>query len=181
MSDTTVSNTNPNANVNRFGDLKYTGEGRVSFTDGPSMSVMEAVSFLFMERSEVFSTLAKDKMQESQNNLNEIKEARAMLARMRILKQDAGKDASTMPDDMIEYCKQNKISTDRKGDDDIHNKGEWDVNIENMQSHLDSLTDSNQMQFLQLKSVVNKLEESVSAANKAVDKNHDAVKGILSR
>ena len=180
MSDTTVSNTN-SPNVNRFDGLKYEGEGRVSFSDGTSMSVMEAVSFLFLERSETFSQLAKDKMGEAQDNLNQIKEAREMLAKMRGKKQDAGKGTSTMSDDMVKYCSDNNIQTDRKGDDDRHDKGEWDVNIENMQAHLDSLTDSNQLQFLKLKSTINKLDESITAANKAVDKNYDAVKGILSR
>lgn len=181
MSDTTVSNTNTSANVNRFDDLKYVGEGRVSFSDGTSMSVMEAVSFLYLERSETFSQLSKDKMQDAQTNLNKIKEARTMLAKMRGLKEDAGKGTSDMPPDMVKYCNDHKIDTDRRGNDDKHNKSEWDVNIENMQAHLDTLTDSNQLEFLKLKSVVNKLDESVTAANKAVDKNHDAIKGILSR
>ena len=184
MSDTTVSNTNPNTNTSadRFDDLKYVGEGRVGFSDGTTMSVMEAVSFLYLERSETFSQLSRDKMSDAQDNLNKIKEARDILARMRQLKSEAGKKkANTMPDDMVQYCKDNDIKLDETGDDNKHNKGEWDVNIENMQAHLDSLTDSNQLEFLKLKSTVNKLDESITAANKAVDKNHDAIKGILSR
>ena len=182
MPDNTVSNTNTSTNVNRFDDLKYVGEGRVSFADGTSMSVMEAVSFLYLERSETFSQLSRDKMQDAQDNLNKIKEARDMLARMRQLKSEAGKKkASTMPQDMVDYCADNDIKLDETGNDNKHNKGEWDVNIENMQAHLDSLTDSNQLEFLKLKSTVNKLDEAITAANKAVDKNHDAIKGILSR
>ena len=49
------------------------GEGRVSY-GGETMSVMEAVSMLFIERSEVFSDLAADKIQTSQAKLKEIKD-----------------------------------------------------------------------------------------------------------
>ena len=48
-----------------------------------------------------------------------------------------------------------------------------------MQSHLDKLTDSNQTQFLKLKSTVNKLDEAITAANKMMDKNYDAIKTIF--
>ena len=41
------------------------------------------------------------------------------------------------------------------------------------------MTDSNQLEFLKLKSTVNKLDEAVSASNKMYDKNYDAIKAIF--
>ena len=176
----TATNT-PDADPALEGNVTYVGEGRVSY-GGTNMSVMDAVTLLFLERSEVFSGLTKDKMNESRQNLKEIQSARKMLARMRELKAGASsKKTTTMPDDMVEYCQKNGISWDTKGDDYHHNSKEWDVNIEYMQGHLDKLTDSNQTEFLKLKSNVNKLDEAVTAANKMIEKSYDAVKNVLSR
>ena len=162
--------------------ITYEGEGTVSY-GGTRMSVMDAVAMLMMQRSETFSALAKDKMQSAQGNLNEIKEARSMLSRMKALKQKAkdDDDDTTMPPDMVEYCKKNGIDWDHHGSDFLHSSDEWDVNIQYMQSHLDTLTDSNQMQFLQLKSTVNKLDEAISGANKVITQNYDGIKNIFSR
>ena len=60
-----------------------------------------------------------------------------------------------------------------------YNKDQWDVCITNMSAHIETQTDSNQLEFLKLKSTVNKLDEAVSASNKMYDKNYDAIKAIF--
>lgn len=165
-------------------NVEYVGEGRVSY-GGETMSVMEAVSLLFIERSEVFSDLAADKIASSQAKLKEIKTAREWLQKMRAAKSDAGDGNSDMPREMIDFTKENKIG--RSGTGDFYNSGtrvrynkdQWDVVIQNTSSHIESLTDSNQLEFLKLKSTVNKLDEAVSASNKMYDKNYDAIKAIF--
>ena len=97
-------------------DVEYVGEGRVSY-GGETMSVMEAVSMLFIERSEVFSDLAADKIQASQAKLKEIKEARKFLQVMRTLKSNANTNAnknSGMPVEMGALDEQ-ITSIDRSG------------------------------------------------------------------
>ena len=168
-------------------DVEYVGEGRVSY-GGETMSVMEAVSMLFVERAEVFSDLAADKIQSSQAKLKEIKTAREFLQRMRGLKSGATGDSHTeMPQDMMKWMDKNKIV--RSGDGEFgvwkgkeyvkYNKDQWDVCITNMSAHIETQTDSNQLEFLKLKSTVNKLDEAVSASNKMYDKNYDAIKAIF--
>lgn len=169
--------------------VEYVGQGRVSY-HGETMSVMEAVSLLFVERSEVFSDLAADKIKSSQAKLKEIKEAREMLQRMRKLKGEAKGGKSDMPEDMIAWDNKNSKSRSTAGDfwdsngDGINNRvkydpDQWDIAIQGTSAHIESLTDSNQLEFLKLKSTVNKLDEAVSASNKMYDKNYDAIKAIF--
>ena len=168
-------------------DVEYVGEGRVSY-GGETMSVMEAVSMLFIERSEVFSDLAADKIQASQAKLKEIKEARKFLQVMRTLKSNANTNAnknSGMPVDMQHWMDNNKIDRSQdgyfyeNGTRVAYDKDQWDVAITNTSSHIETMTDSNQLEFLKLKSTVNKLDEAVSASNKMYDKNYDAIKTIF--
>ena len=169
-------------------DVEYVGEGRVSY-GGETMSVMEAVSMLFIERSEVFSDLAADKIQTSQAKLKQIKTAREWLQKMRTQKSNAGSDKSYISDEMGQWMKDNGI--DRSGAGEVvtwasdgrehmkYDKDQWDVAIQNTTAHIETLTDSNQLEFLKLKSTVNKLDEAVSASNKMYDKNYDAIKAIF--
>ena len=165
-------------------EVEYIGEGRVSY-GGEEMSVMEAVSMLFIERSEVFSDLAADKIQSSQAKLKEIKTAREWLQKMRTAKSNAGEGSSDMSVEMMNWMKEQDIG--RSGTGEFYdsgtkvkyNKDQWDVAITNTSSHIDTLTDSNQLEFLKLKSTVNKLDEAVSASNKMYDKNYDAIKAIF--
>ena len=168
-------------------DVEYVGEGRVSY-GGETMSVMEAVSMLFIERSEVFSDLAADKIQTSQAKLKEIKEARKFLQQARGLKSVAGTDSehtASMTEEMQHWMDNNKIDRSQTGyfyDNGTHvgyTRDQWDVAITNIGSHIETMTDSNQLEFLKLKSTVNKLDEAVSASNKMYDKNYDAIKAIF--
>ena len=163
--------------------VEYVGQGRVSY-HGETMSVMEAVSLLFVERSEVFSDLAADKIKSSQAKLKEIKEAREMLQRMRKLKGEAKGGTSDMPEDMIAWDDKNGGNRSTVGDFYApgrvkYDPDQWDIMIQGTSAHIESLTDSNQLEFLKLKSTVNKLDEAVSASNKMYDKNYDAIKAIF--
>ena len=102
MPDNTVSGAGGSAGASQLDNLEYVGEGRVKFSNGSTMSVMEALSFLFLERAETYSQLTKDKMQETQDNLNQIKEAREMLQKAR----DAGINVVDLSDEQLSAAKQ---------------------------------------------------------------------------
>ena len=180
MPDNTVSGAGGSAGASQLDNLEYVGEGRVKFSNGSTMSVMEALSFLFLERAETYSQLTKDKMQETQDNLNQIKEAREMLQKARDAKAQASKKHSTdAGSDFNDYCTKYGISQKDSDDNTLHHSDQWDAVIEGVQARLDSLTDSNQMKFLEVKSTANKLEESFTAANKYFDQSFETIKTIL--
>ena len=147
---------------------------------GVDMSLDDAMALLFLQRAQTMTDVATDRAQTAQAKLKDIQGARDMLARMRELKQEAAKNHnSTMPPDMKQYCEDHNISWDKKGNDDVHNKDEWDVNIQYMQDFVDKLSSDNDLFMIKLKSVINKSQEATQAADSLSTKNKEVVSSII--
>ena len=156
------------------------GSSGITF-GGVDMSLDDAIALLFMQRAQTMTDLAADRAQTAQEKLKDIQTARDMLSRMRDLKQQAdhGNTTKKMPDDMKAFCEQHKISWDKTGNDDYHNKDEWDVNIQYMQDFTDKLSSDNDLFMIKLKSVINKSQEATQAADGLMTKNKEVVSSII--
>jgi hypothetical protein len=147
---------------------------------GVDMSLEDAMALLFIQRAQTMTDLASDRAQTAQDKLKDIQAARDMLGKMRGLKQTASKDgSSTMPPDMKAFCQEHHIHWDETGNDDKHDKDEWDVNIQYMQDYVDKLSSDNDLFMIKLKSVINKSQEATQAADGLMTKNKEVVSSIV--
>ena len=241
-------------------DIDFVSNLRVDY-GGAEMSVMDAMALMFVERSEVFTSLTADKMKQSQENLKGLKELREWLTQARKLKTQSQSGDGEMPAEMMKWLDDNGIARSSEGsfyhkalsdvgfyrdfrdtywgldtagqvgtltrmkgeleakgyevsdsftnrtkalvgestdqvsawamsqikkdgvaitnDTVAYNSDQWDVTVQALNTKITQKTDSNQLDFLQLKSNVNKLDEALSAANKMFEKSYDSVKNIL--
>ena len=155
------------------------GVSHVARADGGRISVEEVMAMLFLRRAETLSDLASDRANQEQGKLNELNDARQMLARMTGLKQDAGKHSSEMPADMVAFCKEHSIDTDRTGNDNKHGKDEWGINIQYLNTYIDKLSSSNDTFMIKLKSLVGKATNATEGANNVVSQRKQIMKDIL--
>ncbi len=159
--------------------IKSTGTGGVTF-GGVPMSLDDAMTLLFMQRAQTMSDLATDRAQTAQEKLKEIQQARNYLSQMRELKGQSGDHhSSKMPQDMKDYCKAHDIEWDHTNDDDNHNKGQWDINIQYMQDFVDKLSSDNDLFMIKLKSVINKSQEALQAADSMNTKSKEVMSSII--
>ena len=127
---------------------------------GPTGSLQFQFAKLQLAMAEISKNGALDYMKQIQDAQEEQKKVSAMLQQARQLQADAGagngdcswdKKASVMPDDMWKYMDKNDLAYDKKGNDKVQNKDEWDVAIQSLQAHLDKLGSNTQqlMVFVQ--------------------------------
>ena len=156
---------------------------QIAGTDGKSMSIEDVMAMLFLRRAETLSKLATGRADQEQSKLNDLNTAREMLARMTAIKQDTGdkkgKGASAMPQDMVAYFEAHDIDYDRKGGDTWHNKDEWGVNIQYMNTYIDKLSSDNDTFMIKLKSLVGKATNATEGANNVVTQKKQIMKDIL--
>ena len=155
------------------------GISQIAGTDGKGASIEDVMAMLFLRRAETLSGLATDRAQQEEGKLNDLNKARNMLARMTALKQDAGDGTSGMPRDMVEFCNSNNIDYDRAGNDTWHDKDQWGVNIQYLNTYIDKLSSNNDTFMIKLKSLVGKSTNATEGANNVVTQRKQIMKDIL--
>ena len=134
--------------------------------------------------------IAADQAESAQDKLNDIKEARQWVEKAKAYKQkckdgdgDAGKDgdAATMDADMKAYFQKHGVEWETGGDDDIHNADGWQVNIDNLQTYENDLSDTQDLKMLKVKSAANKYSESVQASNKFLGDLSQLINSLINK
>ncbi|HSI82998.1 MAG: hypothetical protein ACAI35_00800 [Candidatus Methylacidiphilales bacterium] len=100
-------------------------------------------------------------------------------AQMKDLQGQAGDGVSTMPKEMVDFMKDNGIKTDRTGNDDLHNKAEWDINMGYMKTFIDNLTSTSQLEMTQLQSVMNKFNQTTEGLSNWLSKDSQSKNTIV--
>ncbi|WP_028879843.1 hypothetical protein [Terasakiella pusilla] len=137
---------------------------------------------LSLERADSLESQLKDQANQMKNINDEIKMANHFMAEARRLKESAGDEVSNessatpfkMADGttvtMTEFFKSRGVSKDTTGNDTKHNKGEWDVNIEHIKTHADSLNSTSQLEMIRLQSLMNKRNQAFEMASNVMNK-----------
>ena len=134
---------------------------------------------LFLRRAETLSGLATDRAEQEEGKLSDLNDARQMLARMTALKQDSDDGTTEMPADMVKYCQSHNIDFDHTGNDNNHNKDEWGVNIQYLNTYIDKMSSNNDTFMIKLKSLVGKATNATEGANNVVTQRKQIMKDIL--
>ncbi|PTX91920.1 hypothetical protein DB346_23470 [Verrucomicrobia bacterium LW23] len=109
-------------------------------------------------------------------------QANNMYAQMKDLQaqaKNAGNGLSTMPADMRKFADDNGIKTDRTGNDDLHNKDEWEINLGYMKTFIDNLTSSSQLEMTELQSIMNKFNQTTEGLSNWLSKDSQSKNTIV--
>ena len=176
----------PNANL-KFKDVDGSRE---IFINGHKTSILAALQYIFVQNSEQMEGIASDQAESAQSKLDDIKEARHWVDQAKECKLkakenkgDSGSNGNcqSMSTDMQKYFKKHKIKWDETGKDTVHNSDEWQVNIDNLQTYENDLSDTQDLKMLKVKSAANKYSESVQAANKFLQDLTQLQHSLISR
>lgn len=132
---------------------------------------------LSLERAELMETQMKDQAAEMKNRNLMLQEATTALAAARLARQTASADESATQEPSEYTALLTKYSSDypelkrdNTGSDQLHNKDEWDVNIESIKGFIDNLNSESQMDMIKLQSLQNKFNHAFEAASNLMSK-----------
>ena len=123
-----------------------------------------------MDRAEQMEQQLVSQAEDMKKMNNDLAQANEMMAKAKELRNSAGDKASTMPKHMVDYFKANGIEWDKTGNDYIHNKDEWDVNIGYLKAHVDTLNSQSQMEMIRLQSLMTKRNQAYEETSNQVSK-----------
>ena len=144
MSTQNISGSQQVADMNKYDvNLKET-------TDDHPINIDLAVQMVFLKENDFMNLRTQDKLSEVKATLAEMSAARDMYSRMKDLKHQAGGGTSTMPQDMVDFLNARGIQWDHTGNDTKHDKDEWDINMQYLDSYMQKISGQNKTQMLEM-------------------------------
>jgi hypothetical protein len=130
------------------------------------------------ERALMLDDQVRDQAQKIERKNDLLKQANMMLIDARLKKNEAGKGTSTMSAAMVAFYEQNGIQYDTKGNDYKHKKEEWDINIANLETFVDTLTSNSQLDMTRLQSIMGKYNQTFEMLSNFVKKYQSSVDSV---
>ena len=93
-----------------------------------------------------------------------------MLQRCRELQNQADRsgECTNMPADVQAYMDKNGLAYDKTGNDNIHNKDEWDVAIQSLQAHQETIGTDTQTEMVYVQGFMGQYNSYTQGANSAI-------------
>ena len=80
---------------------------------------------------------------------------------------------------MTQFFESRGIPKDTTGNDNKHSRAEWDVNIEHIKTHADSLNSTSQLEMIRLQSLVNSTNNSFEQASNMMQQHNNLLSKII--
>jgi hypothetical protein len=122
------------------------------------------------ERAQLLDGQVRNQVDQVRQKNDILKQANHWMAEARKLQNAAGTGCSTMPANMKAFFSAHGIKWDTKGSDDLHNKDEWGINIENLKGFTESLTSTSQLDMAQLQSLMGKYNQTFEQLSNFISK-----------
>jgi hypothetical protein len=142
---------------------------------GPTGSLQFEFAKLQMALSQMAKTNAMNYIEEIQNSQAEQKKVSDMLSEARKLQSEAGKGCTTMPKAMQDYMDKNDLKYDTTGDDNIHNKDEWEVAVQSLKAKLDELGSDTQQKMVFVQDFMGQYNSYLQGANSAIQQSNQTL------
>jgi hypothetical protein len=145
-----------------------------------NLSIMFAMLQLEMaaEKKEQANSIISDIKAENEV----LRQAREHLAKARQLQSAAGdSNVSDETAEMKAFREKYGISFDSTGGDTLHNKTEWDVNIKNLESFIESRGMDTQTKMVQLEDLMGKYNAWTQGASKTISDGNQLLQSISTR
>ena len=158
--------------------------GNIDLGAGGTGSLQLQFAKLQLALSEMSKTGAMNYIDQIQKSQEEQKQVAHLLQQARQLQADAAagngnyakdKNASLMPKEMEDYMKANNLAWDKTGNDNIHNKDEWNVAIQSLQAHLDSLGTDTQQKMVFVQDFMGQYNSYLQGANSAIQQSNQTL------
>ena len=172
-------------------DITKLSDGTLS-VGGMKMSLNEAVFYVLAQRAATVSSLAEGRVSQMQDQLTAMNSAKKVLDEMKNLKnksQDGGPQA--MPEDVEKWLKTNGVTVSSDSSGTVVLKGnyvakkydskQWETNMNYLQTKVDSMTQDQQLQYIKLKSYVDKANDATEGASSQVSKMEQTQSFIMQK
>ncbi|MDR3300736.1 MAG: hypothetical protein LBU43_12280 [Candidatus Accumulibacter sp.] len=110
-----------------------------------------------------------------------IKKAREMLAKARQIQGSTGSTATAESTEMTAFVAQYGIAFDTSGNDHSHTKEQWDINIKNLESFIESRGMDTQTKMVQLEDLMGKYNSWSQGASKSISDGNQLMQSIMTR
>jgi hypothetical protein len=137
---------------------------------GPTESVQFQFAKLQMAQAQLCKTQATSYMKQIEDIQAEQKKTAEMIAQARKLQNEAktGDKCTTMPDEMVQFYKDRGLSYDTAGNDKLHNKDEWDYNIQSLTNYQESISNKTQTLMVYLQDFIGQYNSYTQGASNQV-------------
>ena len=151
-------------------------------------TLLDATSSIQLQFAALQLALAQSNKEKAQQYIEEIttnqtkaKECADMIAKARELQNSVKKSGvSTMPDDMVQYFKDNGLTTERTGSDNLHDKYEWDYNIKSLTNYQETLGTNTQQLMVYVQDFMGQYNSYLTGANSSIQQSNQTL-GTIAR
>lgn len=151
--------------------------GDTYYMDGKQYDMESLLMALQMERAENLDAQLMDQANAIKKKNELLAQANAALVAARKAKND--KKATWEPAEYKNFIDNHyPEGRDNTGNDTFHNDKEWDININNLKTYIDTLNSDSQMDMVRMQSLMNKRNQSFELMTNSVSKlskNKDSI------
>ena len=147
--------------------------------DDHQMNTDLAVQMVFLQYNDFMNLRTQDKLDQVKATLAEMSACRDMYSRMKELKNKAGGGTSEMPQDMVDFLDARGIQWDHTGNDHDHDKDEWDINMQYLDSYMQKISGQNKTQMLELNQCVEDGNNALREVSTEFSKYSEMIQAII--
>ena len=147
---------------------------------GPTSSIQLKFAALQLAQAMLSKNAANEYMGQIEKIQEEQKKSAEMIAKARDLQNQAktGDKATEMPADMIQFFKDRGLSWDKTGDDNFHNKDEWEYNIQSLTNYQESISNKTQTLMVYLQDFIGQYNSYTQGASSQVSQAMQTLQAI---
>ena len=147
---------------------------------GPTSSIQMKFAALQLAQAQLCKNSANEYMDQIEKIQDEQKKSAEMIAKARDLQNQAktGDKATEMPADMIQFFKDRGLSWDKTGDDNFHNKDEWEYNIQSLTNYQESISNKTQTLMVYLQDFIGQYNSYTQGASSQVSQAMQTLQAI---
>jgi hypothetical protein len=141
-------------------------------------SVQLKFAALQLKLAQTNKAKAMEYMDTMTENQKKAKECADWIAKARAKQTDAGDSYTLMDEDMKKYFTDNGLKWESCGDDDKHDKDEWDFNIKSLTNYQETLNTGTQQQMVFLQDFMGQYNSYLTGANSAIQQANQTLLSI---
>jgi hypothetical protein len=162
-------------------DIKVSGSFNICDTLDIDGGIQMQFAALQLKMAQANKEKAKTYMDEIKGNQEKVKECAQMIAKARELQNTVkSKGTSEMPADMVQYFKDNGMTPEQTGSDNLHDKDEWEYNIKSLQNHQETLNTNSQQLMVYVQDFMGQYNSYLTGANSAIQQSNQTL-GTIAR
>jgi hypothetical protein len=147
------------------------------------MTLATMFAMLQLEMANEKKALAEGVISDIKSENEVLRHAREMLAQARVL-QGQVSDSNKYPAESVEmtaFRKEYGIAFDESGNDTLHDKDQWDLNIKNLENFIESRGLDTQTKMVQLEDLMGKYNAWTQGASKTISDGNQLLQAISTR